>query len=65
MPSLEWIGKDKVIAHHQDVPVHELVHQYGFTIDGKQEEPTNSNNMIFMAIILSRLNRFCLPMKAK
>ncbi|MDE6538278.1 MAG: site-specific DNA-methyltransferase [Muribaculaceae bacterium] len=46
MPSLEWIGKDKVIAHHQDVPVHELVHQYGFTIDGKQEEPTNSNNMI-------------------
>ena len=46
MPSLEWIGKDKVLAHHQDVPVHELVHQYGFTIDGKQDSPTDSNNMI-------------------
>lgn len=46
MPSLEWIGKDKVLAHHQDVPVHELVHQYGFTIDGKQDTPTDSNNMI-------------------
>lgn len=46
MPSLEWIGKDKVITHHQDVQVHELVHQYGFTVTGKQVEPTNSNNMI-------------------
>lgn len=34
------------MAHHQDVPVHELVHQYGFTIDGKRDAPTDSNNMI-------------------
>lgn len=46
MPTLEWIGKDKVVCHHQEVPVHELVHQYGFTIDGKQDTPTGSNNMI-------------------
>lgn len=46
MPTLEWIGKDKVVSHHQEVPVHELVHQYGFTVDGRQDTPTGSNNMI-------------------
>lgn len=46
MPTLDWIGKDKIVSHHQEVPVHEFLHQYGFTVDGKQENPTNSNNMI-------------------
>lgn len=46
MPTLNWIGKDKIITHHQEVPVHELVHQYGFTENGKQEDLTDSGNMI-------------------
>lgn len=30
MPTLNWIGKDKVINHHQDVPFKVLEHQYTF-----------------------------------
>lgn len=30
MPSLHWIGKDKVINHHLDVPYRVLEHQYTF-----------------------------------
>ena len=28
MPTLEWIGKDKVINHHQEVPFRGLEKQY-------------------------------------
>src|SRR5690554_7609526 len=30
MPTLNWIGKDKVINHHQDVPYKILEHQYHY-----------------------------------
>lgn len=30
MPSLNWIGKDKIITHHSDVPFRVLEHRYGF-----------------------------------
>ncbi|RYE04216.1 MAG: hypothetical protein EOP44_05955, partial [Sphingobacteriaceae bacterium] len=30
MPTLHWIGKDKVINHHLDVPYKVLEHQYRF-----------------------------------
>ena len=47
MPTLHWIGKEKVIAHDQAVPYRVLEHQYGFTTDkGKQYAPTNSDNKI-------------------
>jgi len=47
MPTLNWIGKDKVVSHHQDVPYRVLEHKYGFTADkGEQTEPTNSGNKI-------------------
>lgn len=47
MPTLNWIGKDKVVSHHQDVPYRVLEHKYGFTADkGKQTDPTNSGNKI-------------------
>ena len=47
MPTLHWIGKEKVINHHQAVPYRVLEHQYGFTTDkGKQHAPTNSGNKI-------------------
>ena len=28
MPTLEWIGKDKVVNHHQEVPYRVLERQY-------------------------------------
>ena len=46
MPILNWIGKDKVMMHHQDVEVHELIHKYGFTASGQQVGTTGSGNMI-------------------
>ena len=46
MPTLNWIGKEKVINHHQDVPYKILDHQYGFT-DGKEvAESNDSGNKI-------------------
>ncbi len=46
MPTLNWIGKEKVINHHYDVPFRVLDHQYGYTPAGKQETPAGSGNMI-------------------
>lgn len=37
MPTLHWIGKDKVINHHLDVPFRVLEHNYGFD-NGKQNK---------------------------
>ncbi len=46
MPILNWIGKDKVVNHHLDVPYRVLEHQYGFTAEGEQKEETGSGNLI-------------------
>ena len=47
MPTLNWIGKDKVVSLHNDVPFHVLEHGYGFTADGgKTEVETGSGNKI-------------------
>jgi adenine-specific DNA-methyltransferase len=47
MPTLSWIGKEKVINHHRDVPFKILEHKYGFSADkGESEEPVNSGNKI-------------------
>ena len=46
MPTLNWIGKEKVINHHLDVPYKILEHSYGFD-NGKQTEAnTNFGNKI-------------------
>lgn len=45
MPTLHWIGKEKVINHHLDVPYRVLEHQYGFS-DGLKTEQTNCGNKI-------------------
>ncbi len=31
MPKLTWVGKEKVVNHHQEVPFRILEHQYNFT----------------------------------
>lgn len=45
MPTLNWIGKDKVVNHHQDVPYKILEHQYTFK-EGKEGNDTTSENKI-------------------
>ena len=47
MPTLNWIGKDKVVNHHLDVPFYTLEHQYGFRGDNPDDKSeTCSGNMI-------------------
>ena len=46
MPTLEWIGKDKVINHHQDVPYRVLERQYSYDEQGQHAEDNGSENMI-------------------
>ena len=47
MPTLNWIGKEKVINHHRDVPYKILEHKYGFNeTDGEVTNAVNSGNKI-------------------
>lgn len=46
MPTLEWIGKDKVINHHQDVPYRVLERIYSYDENGQHDEDNDSENMI-------------------
>lgn len=47
MPTLTWIGKDKVVNHHHDVPYRVLEHKYGFRAeDAGDRTPTTSGNKI-------------------
>ena len=46
MPELTWVGKDKVITHHLDVPYRVLERQYSFDQDGSHGEDNGSPNMI-------------------
>lgn len=46
MPTLEWIGKSKVINHHQEVPFRVLERQYSFDKNGQTDADNGSENMI-------------------
>lgn len=46
MPELNWVGKDKVITHHLDVPYRVLDRQYSFDESGQHEADNGSENMI-------------------
>lgn len=47
MPTLNWIGKDKVINHHHDVPLRTLERKYSFdSVHGQTEKDNSSENMI-------------------
>lgn len=39
MPTLQWIGKEKVVSHHHDVAFRTLKHQYGF----RAEQPDDTS----------------------
>ena len=46
MPTLHWIGKDKVINHHMDVPYKVLDHSYSFDNGTQAETEIESGNKI-------------------
>jgi adenine specific DNA methylase Mod len=45
MPTLHWIGKDKIVNHHQEVPYKILEKQYTFK-NGKESKDSQSENKI-------------------
>lgn len=47
MPTLQWIGKEKVVGHHHDVAFRTLEHQYGFRAEAPDDvSETYSGNKI-------------------
>ncbi|MDQ0595416.1 adenine-specific DNA-methyltransferase [Chryseobacterium ginsenosidimutans] len=46
MPSLHWIGKEKVINHHQEVPYKILEKQYAFNSITDNTEASSENKII-------------------
>lgn len=46
MPTLNWIGKDKVINHHQDVPYRLLERKYSYDEKGQHLYDNGSENKI-------------------
>ncbi len=46
MPTLDWIGKDKVINHHMDVPYRVLNRVYSYDLNGRHSEDNGSENKI-------------------
>lgn len=46
MPTLHWIGKEKVINHHVDVPYKVLEHSYGFDKGKQTTQASQSGNKI-------------------
>ena len=46
MPTLHWIGKEKVINHHRDVPFKILEHNYSFNKEESSVPNKNNTNKI-------------------
>ena len=46
MPTLDWIGKDKVINHHNDVPYKVLERKYSYDENGVHKDDIHSENMV-------------------
>lgn len=46
MPTLDWIGKDKVVNHHLDVPHRVMERVYSYDQAGQHDADNGSENMI-------------------
>ena len=44
MPTLHWVGKDRVVNHHHDVPFRLLDKQYTFTANEGAPAPLPQNS---------------------
>lgn len=47
MPTLSWVGKDKVVNHHHDVPFRLLDKQYTFTANEGTPANSTANRIIY------------------
>lgn len=56
MPTLNWIGKDKVISLHQDVPYRVLEHKYGLTAKKGEQYVIYADNCLLPKEFMSKNN---------
>ncbi len=54
MPTLEWIGKEKVINHHQDVPFRLLDKKYTFNAESSENMIIHGDNLLALKSLLSQ-----------
>ena len=54
MPTLEWIGKEKVINHHQEVPFRVLEKQYAYGDDDSENMIIRGDNLEALKALLPR-----------
>lgn len=46
MPTLQWVGKDKVVNHHHDVPLRLLKQEYTFSANGGAPANSTGNRIV-------------------
>lgn len=54
MPTLEWIGKEKVINHHQQVPFRVLEKQYAYGDGDSENMIIRGDNLEALKALLPR-----------
>ena len=52
MPTLEWIGKEKVINHHQDVPFRLLEKKYTYNAESSENMIIHGDNLLALKSLL-------------
>lgn len=52
MPTLEWIGKDKVINHHQEVPYRLLDEKYTYNAKTSENKLIHGDNLLALKSLL-------------
>ncbi|MGV8830228.1 MAG: hypothetical protein ACWA6U_18125 [Breznakibacter sp.] len=56
MPTLHWIGKNKVINHHMDVPFKVLEHSYGFDNGERKDSVIYADNCLLTKDFMTKHN---------
>ena len=54
MPTLEWIGKDKVINHHQQVPYRVLEEKYTYNAEKSDNMIIRGDNLEALKALLPK-----------
>lgn len=54
MPTLEWIGKDKVINHHQNVPYRVLEEKYTYNAEQSDNMIIRGDNLEALKALLPK-----------
>lgn len=52
MPVLEWIGKEKVVNHADEVPFHVLERSYSYGAEDSQNKIIHGDNLVALKSLL-------------